>query len=52
MPKQRMSTTDVAAEVACLRSRCLGMRVANIYDLNSRVGHWCMVALLTVQYAI
>lgn len=37
MPKQRMSTADVVAEVACIRQRCLGMRVANIYDLNSRV---------------
>ena len=37
MPKQRMSTADVVAEVACLRQRCLGMRVANIYDLDSKV---------------
>lgn len=36
MPKQRMSTADVAGEVACLRQTCLGMRVANIYDLDSR----------------
>jgi hypothetical protein len=38
MPKQRMTTADVVAEVACIRQTCLGMRVANIYDLDSRVG--------------
>ncbi len=38
MVKQRMSSADVAAEVACLRQRILGLRVANIYDLNAKVG--------------
>ena len=33
----RFSTVDVAAEVACLRQRCLGMRVANVYDLSTKV---------------
>ena len=37
MVKQRMSTADVAAEAACLRQRLLGMRVANIYDVNPKV---------------
>lgn len=37
MVKQRMATADVAGEVACLRQRVLGMRVANVYDLNSKV---------------
>ncbi len=36
MVKQRMATADVAAEAACLRARCLGMRVANVYDINSK----------------
>ena len=37
MVKQRMTTADVAAEVSCLRLRGLiGMRVANIYDVNSK----------------
>ncbi|KAL0046515.1 hypothetical protein WJX82_002614 [Trebouxia sp. C0006] len=36
MVKQRMATADVAGEVACLRQRVLGMRVANLYDLNSK----------------
>ena len=35
--KQKMSTADVAGEVACLRQRILGMRLANIYDVNSKV---------------
>jgi hypothetical protein len=36
--KQRMTTADVAAEVACLRQRgILGMRLANIYDVSPRV---------------
>lgn len=37
MVKQRMATADVAAEVACLRQRLLGMRLANIYDVNAKV---------------
>jgi len=36
MPKTRLSTLDVAAECACLRRRLVGMRVANVYDLDSR----------------
>ena len=38
MVKQRFSGADCAAEVACLRQRCLGMRVANVYDINPKVG--------------
>lgn len=38
MVKQRFSSADVAAECACLRARCLGMRVANVYDINPKVG--------------
>ena len=37
MVKQRLSTADVAAEVACLRQRIMGMRVANVYDINPKV---------------
>ena len=38
MVKQRMSSADVAAEVACLRhTGVVGMRLVNIYDLNPRV---------------
>lgn len=36
MVKQRMTSLDVAAEVACLQS-CIGMRLANIYDINPKV---------------
>lgn len=36
MPKQKFSTADVAAEVACLREKVLGMRLTNIYDLDSK----------------
>ena len=42
MVKQRMSSSDVAAEVACLRQRILGLRVANIYDLTPKVGLGCV----------
>ncbi|EFN57403.1 hypothetical protein CHLNCDRAFT_57209 [Chlorella variabilis] len=35
MVKQRFSSADVAAEVSCLQ-RCLGMRVANVYDINPK----------------
>jgi len=35
--KQKMSTADVAGEVACLRKRIIGMRLANIYDINQKV---------------
>jgi hypothetical protein len=34
--KTRFTAADVAAQVACLRARCLGHRVANVYDLNPR----------------
>lgn len=37
MVKQRFTSADVAAEVACVRQRCLGMRVANVYDINPKV---------------
>lgn len=37
MPKQRMATADIAAEVACLRQRgIVGMRVTNIYDISPK----------------
>lgn len=36
MVKQRLTTADVAAEVSCLK-RLLGMRLANIYDINPKV---------------
>ncbi|KDD74324.1 hypothetical protein H632_c1401p1, partial [Helicosporidium sp. ATCC 50920] len=37
MGKQRLTSADVAAEVACLRERIVGMRVSNIYDLSPKV---------------
>jgi hypothetical protein len=40
MVKQRMSTADIAAEVACLRARgIVGMRCTNVYDISPKVGH-------------
>lgn len=36
MVKQRLTTADVAGEVSCLK-RLLGMRLANIYDINPKV---------------
>lgn len=36
MVKARMTTTDVAAEVKCLR-RLIGMRLANVYDITPKV---------------
>ncbi len=35
--KIRMSSVDVAGEVACLKQRLLGLRVANVYDINGKV---------------
>jgi hypothetical protein len=37
MVKQRMASADVAAEVACLRQNIIGLRLANMYDLNPKV---------------
>lgn len=37
MVKSRMTTADVAAEVACLRARVTGMRLANVYDDSAKV---------------
>ena len=34
--KQKMSTADVAAEVACLQQRIVNMRVVNVYDINPK----------------
>ena len=36
MVKVRMTTADVAAEVACLK-KTIGMRLSNVYDLNPKV---------------
>ena len=38
MVKQRMGSVDVAGEVACLKQRVVGLRLANLYDLNPKVG--------------
>ena len=35
MTKQIFSTTDVAAEAACLRARVIGYRVTNVYDAGA-----------------
>jgi len=48
MVKQRMSTADIAAEIGCLREKHLvGMRVTNVYDVNSKVrtGSMCHIWL-------
>jgi hypothetical protein len=37
MVKQRMGSVDVAGEVACLRQRVVGLRLANLYDINAKV---------------
>jgi len=44
MVKARMTTTDVAAEVKCLR-RLIGMRLANVYDITPKVS-WLPVPCL------
>jgi hypothetical protein len=44
MVKARMTTTDVAAEVKCLR-RLIGMRLANVYDITPKVS-WVPVPCL------
>lgn len=36
--KQRMASADVAGEVSCLKEKVVGMRLANLYDLNAKVG--------------
>lgn len=41
MVKQRMTSVDVAGEVACLQQRILGFRLANLYDINAKVSSWC-----------
>lgn len=37
MTKQRFTSADVAGEAACLRTRVLGMRLANLYDIDAKV---------------
>ena len=37
MPKQRMTALDIRAAVNEMRSSIVGLRVANIYDLNNRL---------------
>ncbi|KAK9837244.1 hypothetical protein WJX81_001363 [Elliptochloris bilobata] len=36
MTKQRFTSADVAGEAACLRTRVLGMRLANLYDIDAK----------------
>ena len=52
MVKQRMSVADVAAEVACLRQKIVGMRVANIYDINAKVRSAAVVLRAAGQGAL
>lgn len=35
--KQRMASADVAGEISCLKQRIIGLRLANLYDLNAKV---------------
>jgi len=49
MVKQRMTSADVAGEVACLQHKVLGMRLANIYDINAKVRQWLSVAELLAR---
>ena len=37
--KQRMGSVDVAGEVASLKPKVVGLRLANLYDLNAKVMH-------------
>ena len=37
MVKQRLTSGDIAAEVACLRDRIVGLRISNVYDINPKV---------------
>lgn len=43
MTKQRFTSADVAGEAACLRARVLGMRLANLYDIDAKVREACGV---------
>ena len=52
MVKQRFSSADVAAEAACLRQRCLGMRVANVYDINPKVGGGLALSICTHSQSV
>lgn len=45
-----MGSVDVAGEVACLKQRLLGLRLANLYDLNGKVG-LCLVGGVWVSSA-
>jgi|AntAceMinimDraft_1070359.scaffolds.fasta_scaffold29700_2 predicted ribosome quality control (RQC) complex YloA/Tae2 family protein len=36
MPKQKFNNFDICAEVACLRKRCVGMWLTNVYDLDNK----------------
>jgi hypothetical protein len=44
--KQRMASADVAGEVSCLKQRIIGLRLANLYDLNAKVSD------LSVQHGL
>ncbi len=35
--KNRFTSVDCAAEVACINHKLLGMRLANVYDLSAKV---------------
>jgi hypothetical protein len=36
MPKLKFNNFDICAEVACLRKRCVGMWLTNVYDLDDK----------------
>ncbi len=52
MVKHRFSTHDVAAEVGCLKQKFLGMRLANIYDINAKVHCLFAAALIGLMPSI
>lgn len=46
--KQRMASADVAGEVSCLKQRIIGLRLANLYDLNAKVSDLSVQCLTCV----
>lgn len=52
MTKTRFTAADVRAMVRDLRSSVLGLRVANVYDLDSKVWDDFSTGLLTLSVEV
>ena len=52
MTKQVFSTTDVAAEAACLRARVIGYRVTNVYDAGASKVSMCFDSISLASSAV